>query len=204
MTFLVLKIFAYLGVALFSGAAVGWLLRSRLPSDVPVDASELIELQNHIERLESALVSRDDELADAQGNNDALQAALNTRTHRVAQLEEQLRELKVELSSAAPANEEADGLITALHNEVSRLREELLRLETEPGRAAVDVERTVKELEARLVRKASELDRLEQALSGEERKVRELERERDLQNKSLHVLHQQLELERERPRSAHG
>ena len=86
-----------------------------------------------------------------------------------------------------------------------RVEDELAKHETGPGRSADDLNRSVKELEARLVRKAGELDRLEQALSREERKVRELERERELQNKSLHVLHQQLELERERsPQTAHG
>ena len=56
----------------------------------------------------------------------------------------------------------------------------------------------VEELEARLRQKAQEYERLNKMLETEQRKVMELERERELQNKSLQVLHQQLELERER------
>ena len=56
----------------------------------------------------------------------------------------------------------------------------------------------VKELQARVRQQASEHEQLSKALDTEQRKVTELERERELQNKSLQVLHQQLELERER------
>ena len=56
----------------------------------------------------------------------------------------------------------------------------------------------IAELQARLKQKALEYERLRNDLEHEQRRVLELERERELQNKSLQVLHQQLELERER------
>lgn len=60
----------------------------------------------------------------------------------------------------------------------------------------------VRELEARVRQQAQDQERLNKALDTEQRKVVELERERELQNKSLQVLHQQLELERERSAAA--
>jgi hypothetical protein len=63
----------------------------------------------------------------------------------------------------------------------------------------------VHELESRLRQTAAEHERLTRALEQEKRKVVELERERELQNKSLQVLHQQLELARENTeRAANG
>jgi chromosome segregation ATPase len=210
MSFLVGKIFAYLAVALAGGAGDGWLLRARLRADEQVDTSEMVTLQGRVDQLERALASRDEQIAELEhsaGSSDALErqaAELNAKTHRVVQLEEQVRELQLELAGSQPASDEADSLISALHHEIARLRDALAEAQSAPGRSAAELERASKELEARLVRKAAELDRLEQALAREERKVRELERERELQNKSLHVLHQQLELERDRPRTAHG
>ncbi len=212
MTFLVSKIFAYLAVALAGGAGVGWMLRARVKAEEQVDTSEMVSLQGRVDQLERALASRDEEIATLERNaapaeeTERQAAELNAKTHRVVQLEEQVRALHVqlELAGSQPASDEADSLISALHNEIARLRDALVEAQSAPGRSAAELERASKELEARLVRKAAELDRLEQALAREERKVRELERERELQNKSLHVLHQQLELERDRPRSAHG
>lgn len=56
----------------------------------------------------------------------------------------------------------------------------------------------MEELTKRLRQKAQDFDRLNRQMEGEKRKVAELERERELQNKSLQVLHQQLEMERNR------
>lgn len=212
MSFLVTKLFAYLAVALAAGMASGWMLRARRKAAVRTEAPEMVELAGRIDLLEGTLEQRNQELAAAeerlaqQCDDSPLQDELNARNHRISQLEEQVRELSVEMADhVASGVEETDSLITALHSEIARLRDELAKHETGPGRSADDLNRSVKELEARLVRKAGELDRLEQALSREERKVRELERERELQNKSLHVLHQQLELERERgPQTALG
>ncbi len=53
-------------------------------------------------------------------------------------------------------------------------------------------------LEQRLKQKGQEHERTSKVLEQEQRRVVELERERELQNKSLQLLHQQLELERER------
>jgi chromosome segregation ATPase len=58
------------------------------------------------------------------------------------------------------------------------------------------------ELEARLEQKTEEYERLARSLEDEQRRIAELERERALQNQSLRVLHQQLELAEERNQRA--
>ena len=112
--------------------------------------------------------------------------------NEVARLEGELLEAR---SQAADAMAEA----AAAEAEVITLKAELARAgdgaDSESGEA-------IAELEARLKQKSEEHDRLARALESEQRRVTELERERELQNKSLRVLHQQLELEKERGQRA--
>ncbi|MBM4204457.1 MAG: hypothetical protein FJ194_09955 [Gammaproteobacteria bacterium] len=94
-----------------------------------------------------------------------------------------------------------DERLAELQSEIAQLRQQLVEA-NEANRPNTALELTIKELEGRLVRKMAEIDRLQRALNSEERKVVELERERELQNKSLLVLHQQLQMERKPQRSS--
>ncbi len=115
----------------------------------------------------------------------------------------------------APDSDEGDGSVAELHREIVGLKSELesakleiLQLDamqgaTPPasggsGEADENLRREMLELEVRLRQKAEEHNATCKALDKERGKVLELERERELQNKSLQVLHQQLEIERER------
>lgn len=95
---------------------------------------------------------------------------------RLAASEQQLSELQVQL-------------VEAQQNESDHSEESVLQIELDAARAEVT------QLQRRL-------DDARQALSAEQDKVVELEREQELQNKSLMVLHQQLELERNRRAAA--
>lgn len=132
-------------------------------------------------------------------------AAAEMRT-RIAGLE---AELKTAHAQAADAMAEA----AAAEAEVITLKAEMARMEkarkdserqdpAELDEASEDNSQTLAELEARLTQKTQEHDRLARSLEAEQRRVVELERERELQNKSLRVLHQQLELARERGQRA--
>ena len=105
--------------------------------------------------------------------------------------------------------------IRSLKQEIARLKSELESAKLEimqldamqgtpqpasgdSGEADEDLRHEMLELEARLRQKAEEHKATCKALDKERGKVVELERERELQNKSLQVLHQQLEIERER------
>ena len=113
------------------------------------------------------------------------------------------KELRAARSQAADATAEA----AAAEAEVLTLKSELSKAEAAAGSAAAsgdtsavndEAKRLVAELEARLAQKTMDYERLARDLEVEKRRVTELERERELQNKSLQVLHQQLELEKER------
>jgi chromosome segregation ATPase len=110
---------------------------------------------------------------DTQADHTAVIARLEREVERLRNQEqglaEQLRDARNNQSGAAGG---------------SSAMEEVLRSE-------------LHELESRLRQTTLERDRLSKALDQEKRKVIELERERELQNKSLQVLHQQLELARE-------
>lgn len=102
-------------------------------------------------------------------------------------LQIQIGELEKELEQAAQAKLQAEA--SALVNSTEEARDS----------------NQVQELEARLRQQAQDFERLSKSLEQERRKVVELERERELQHRSLQVLHQQLELERDRvQRSSNG
>jgi chromosome segregation ATPase len=112
---------------------------------------------------------------------------------------EEISRLEVELRDARAQAADAMAEAAAAEAEVITLKATLAR--AGEGAASGSSE-AVAELEARLQQKSEEHDRLAQALESEQRRVMELERERELQNKSLRVLHQQLELEKERGQRA--
>lgn len=92
-----------------------------------------------------------------------------------------------------------NALISGLHNEIERLKEEMAttRIQLEVAQSDNSLQQEIDELTDRLRQKAEDYERLRKALQQEQRKVAELERERELQNRSLKVLHQQLEMVRD-------
>ncbi len=120
-----------------------------------------------------------------------------------------------EIVDIGEASVENPGQIEALGAPIVKLEKELeqavqatreAQANVLPNTADGDVDSVeVQELQARLRQHAQDFERLNKSLEQERRKVVELERERELQHKSLQVLHQQLELERDRvERSANG
>ena len=98
---------------------------------------------------------------------------------------------------------DTNGLITELSQEITRLKAQLDQAGSDPvdaGQSGDDVllQVEMEALRAQLTRAESSLRTAMSELVLEQTKVAELERERELQNKSLQVLHQQLDLERTR------
>lgn len=131
----------------------------------------------------------DFDASPAQGASDATVTQLKTD---ILRLEQELRAARTEAAEAMAEAASAEAALTQLR---STSREVPAGQE---GQSSELLAKEVAELQARLRQKAEEQDRLNKVLETEQRKVVELERERELQNKSLQVLHQQLELERER------
>ena len=98
---------------------------------------------------------------------------------------------------------DTNGLITELSQEITRLKAQIDQAGSDPadvGQSGDDVllQVEMEALRAQLSRAENSLQTAMSELVLEQTKVAELERERELQNKSLQVLHQQLDLERTR------
>lgn len=215
MTWLALRIFAYLLAALLMGGVAGWMLaklnrRDRWHLQLIQAKTETGELQRQLDACAAEIRQLQAERVSQPGAGlpetslvgpVVEERALSTQPPRVESTGQDLRDLEPQVEAMRMQNLASDNLIRALHRENTRLRVAAEESSATP-RSVAALELTVKDLEGRLVRKMAEIDRLQQALAGEERKIRDLERERDLQNKSLHVLHQQLEMERKPQRFA--
>jgi len=127
----------------------------------------------------SSKASSDGPVVGTETDSHDLAIEVRRLEREVARLQTQEHSLESELRAAR-----SDQAATSSSAGASSAMEEVLRSE-------------VHELESRLRQTAAEHDRLAKSLEQEKRKVLELERERELQNKSLQVLHQQLELARE-------
>lgn len=218
MIYLVSQIFIYLAIAIASGAIIGWLLAQlRNRTTLAGVVSQVNQLRREVERRDAALAAAQQQLAELSTRSpeskqspalveiaDQLRQQCDVQAEQINIFQVELARVRQEQSATRAGEEASNHLITALHGEIARLRHELQQKGAENPKQTVALELANKELEGRLVRKLSEVDRLEQALAAEERRVHELERERELQNKSLHVLHQQLEMEREPPHRAAG
>jgi chromosome segregation ATPase len=136
--------------------------------------------------------SVDDASAGGLGGASAIGVGSDDLVNEIKRLEREVERLRQQEQSLESELRSAQAVQSSPASAGSSAMEEVLRSE-------------VHELESRLRQTAAEHDRLVKALDQEKRKVVELERERELQNKSLQVLHQQLELARESgERAANG
>lgn len=169
--------------------------RHEMVEDLPDEPAAATETPDNGEALTEVLTEvLTDYETDAPDNvvTAAPEAVDSPLADKVVHLEGELREARAQ---AADAMAEA----ASTEAEVITLKAELARAgATGPADNAAEVA----DLEARLMQKTTEYERLSREFEVEQRRVAELERERKLQNKSLQVLHQQLELEKERGQRA--
>jgi len=166
--FLILKIFAYLLLALLAGTGAGWILRHLAAGRQEEDMQRT--------------------LADARARVPQFESLIRARDEQISRLKEDLRDKDARIN----------GLVVEIRDAENALKEPT-------AASSGNLDGTIADLEKRLAQKAMDYERLARDLEVEQRRVAELERERELQNKSLRVLHQQLELEREkRQRVASG
>ena len=219
MIFLILKIFVYLVLAAGIGAAAGWLIRNLQAQKTEENAARAVnDAKAKLPQLESLLRGRDEQITKLKDQLAEAKTQMNEQVQECRGLESQLREQEREtrrLKQSAEVGRAVQGedsfdvdamdqsgdtntLITELSSEIARLKAQLAEGEKV---AAVDADETLLQVEmdslrAKLRNAERELERVQAELSHEQTKVTELERERELQNKSLQVLHQQLELAR--------
>jgi len=177
----------------------------KLKYEIEAKQKEMGEAYQSLRDAETDAREKDRELKTVQHRNQALEIepdgmsdgaliggtetidALGNGDETVAAYQQEIAKLKAELESAKLEILQLDamqGVPQATMGDAPA-SDETLRTE-------------MQELEARLRQQAAEHDQTCKQLEKERGKVVELERERELQNKSLQVLHQQLEIERER------
>ena len=220
MTFLITKILFYLIAAGGIGFAAGWLFRNLQGQKKEEMAQRSIhDAKSKVPQLESLLRGRDDQIKKMKAEVQEHKEALQKRDQAVAEKEREVLEHKREINRYKQSDEakkgfaldddddDASDLIAELSREITSLKSELetaRSTSSEPSAAtqsSIDKEAFETELtalKADTTRLNTQLREATADLAREQAAVAELERERELQNKSLKVLHQQLELERSR------
>ena len=216
MIYLLLQMFVYLVVAAAMGGAAGWLWRNLAAQKTDEDARRQVnESKGKLPQLESLLRSRDDQLSKLKNQLTEFKKQAKTESRQHSELQQQLRKQDQEirkLKSNPLATNPADDFLLeeaspAAQNSTNdqELQEKYLAVVAELE--ALQMQRKGREqefnqLQRGLVGKVEELTmqltRANQELTLEKDKVGELEREQELHSKSLLVLHQQLEMERNR------
>ncbi len=184
---------------------------------VPKLESLLRAKEERIRALSTAQSERDEASKGTRVQDEQAARALREKEMEVQRLKNRIEVLEraegneplIAADSLVDAESSADdetveqdvdnALISQLHQEIERLKEEVAstQIQLEVARSDKGMEKEVAELTTRLRQKAEDYERLQKSLQQEQRKVAELERERELQNRSLKVLHQQLEMVRD-------
>ena len=223
MTFLIVKILAYLVTAGLIGFAAGWLFRNLQGQKIEEQAQRSMhDAKSKVPQLESLLRGRDDQIKKLKEEAKEFKEALQGKDQEVADKDRELMEQKRETNkykqsqdakkgfSLDDDDDDASDLIAELSREITSLKAELKVAQATAPVSSTDPQLDTEVFETELTALRDETLRLKDALRDtsanlerEQSTVAELERERELQNKSLKVLHQQLELERSR-KAANG
>lgn len=215
MIYLVMKMFVYLAVAVGTGFGAGWLTRNLDAKNKEEELQRtLTETKARLPQFESLMRSRDEQLK-------SLGAEVKDKDARIGELHGQVdnqaklfTQTKQQLKNAQHQLAATDGHAGASASTASELDTELSEVDASvnadgggdvagSSSAMEEVLRSeVHELESRLRQTSADQDRLSKALEQEKRAVAELRGERELQNRSLQVLHQQLELAGENAKQA--
>jgi hypothetical protein len=188
----------------------------RLTEKIREKDTQLGELTQSLNDREGALLEKERALALLQARLDARHrgsSEVRTEDHMLELEEVQLGadvvlegvvapepEPEINIGSSAP---DSSRELLALKDEVNRLNAALEDARTAAASTPHPASVAEKpELLERIAELEHELERARRALLNEQRRVTELERERELQNRTLQVLHQQLEMAKEARRAA--
>ena len=220
MIFLIFKMFVYLLLAAGIGGAAGWLSRNLVAQQKEENAQRQVhDAKSKMPQLESLLRGRDEQIEKLKKEIKDRKIASQEDEKKLREMEQALLEEKREtnkwkqtaeagkpLEMVDGEDDSADEMIAALSAEITALKAELdVREVPQVVRGSENEAKLLRDLEDSR-NHASQMERYlsaaRQDLDRARTNVQELERERELQNKSLKVLHQQLELERSRSGTA--
>lgn len=187
-------------------------MTSQLKAQIKEKEAQVGELNQALKERDEALVQKEREVTLLQARvdgrvdaKDGASASIRTDEHMLV-LEEVEAEAESEVGPQAkpePASPEDSLELLALKAEVNRLSSALDAAKSAAASVTVAAPATPApvaespELLNRIADLEHELERAQRALQSEQRRVTELERERELQNRTLQVLHQQLEMAKE-------
>ena len=226
MIYLVMKMFIYLAVAVGTGFGAGWLTRNLDAKNKEEELQRtLTETKARLPQFETLMRSRDEQLKtlraevkDKDARIGELHGQVDNQAKLFTQTKQQLKNAQHQLAATGGDADAPESASTA-----SELDSELSEVDISGGQpldyasvnadvggdvagsssAMEEVLRSeVHDLESRLRQTSADQDRLSKALEQEKRAVAELRGERELQNRSLQVLHQQLELAGENAKRA--
>ncbi len=191
-------------------------MTAKLKAQAKEKGAQVAELNQALKERDEALVQNEQALTRLQARADAKGGAnpsVRTEAHMLVLEEVEAgrgSESEADTEDAATAQAGADASpestqtqesqeLLALKAEVSRLDSALEAAKSAAASASAVPEPAADspELLNRIADLEHELERAQRALHNEQRRVTELERERELQNRTLQVLHQQLEMAKE-------
>lgn len=210
MLYLILRISLYLIAGTAMGAAAGYLFRHVQAKRVEESlTSALTDTKAKLPQQDTLLRTRDEMIAELKSALDEQKELEKEHETQRQALEKQLKEKSAELKRAE-ARKAANGSMTldvldeepsgADHTaEIEPLKAEIARLKRELANASGDDE--LDSMRRKLEQRDLDYQSLAKLLDQKDKTIADLERERELQQRSLHVLHQQLENERTRLRA---
>ncbi|MCR9277849.1 MAG: hypothetical protein NXH85_07715 [Pseudomonadaceae bacterium] len=210
MLYLILKIIAYLITATGLGLAAGYFARhAQAKKEEEALTTALNETKARLPQQDTLLRTRDEKLAQQAEQISEFKSEAKQAKQKIAGLERSLAQAETALKAAEarkaatvtnvlPGLDEAETTVShdedvvALKSEIASLQAEIQKL---AGGDSADA------IKRQLAQRELDFQSLAKVLDEREQTIAQLERERDLQQRSLQVLHQQLENERARLRA---
>lgn len=209
MLYLMLRIALYLIAGTAMGAAAGYLFRHVQAKRVEESlTSALTDTKAKLPQQDTLLRTRDEMIAELKAAIDERKEAEKESDQQRQELEKQIKQLTAELRRAEAQkaattplslDELDDDLSVNSTAETSALREKIKVLEAKLASAGSDGE--IDSVRRQLEQRDLDYQSLAKLLEHKDKTIADLERERELQQRSLQVLHQQLENERTRLRA---
>lgn len=222
MTYLLAHMAAYLVAALVVGFGMGWLMRRSSAHDEQATLQrQLVELKSRVPQLETAVRHREQQIARFKeeldvttGKFESLSHAVQDRERTIGDRDRTLSLLRSEIALLKQgAAAEPDYADLSRSNDLTvreledRLRERdaqiadfarrLAENVARPGGASPETIKRIRELEVESGARAHEVRQLSDGLHDRDKRIKDLDRERERQDKWMGVLTGQLETSRE-------
>jgi chromosome segregation ATPase len=219
--YLITQIAAYLAAALAIGFATGWLMRrSAANDDHAVMQRQLVEIKGRIPHLETGVRNREQQIARLKEEIEATSGKIDGVTHSLQERERTigdrdrtislLRSELAVLKQAPPPEPDYDMPVRddrRVQDLEDRLRERDMQIAdfarrladavSRPGNASPEAQMRIRELEEEAAARTKDLHEAVESVAELDKRIADLDRERERQDKWMTVLTGQLDTSRE-------